>query len=132
GKSGLTHFHVGEEDDRLQPLRAIIEDYDVSPEWLYPTHIQRNDDLLAEAIALGHEGARLDMDCVEEDTEHWVAKYMNAGGPLDKLSVSSDMDSNSPDVFFRMFCELVVKKTLPLPVALRLFSSNAAIALKRE
>src|SRR4051812_38158813 len=48
GKSGLTHFHVGEEEVRLRPLRDIIEGFQVQPSWLFPTHVQRNEKLLDE------------------------------------------------------------------------------------
>src|SRR5262249_8549988 len=41
-KSGVTHIHVGDHPQRLSPLRALIENYAVKPEWLYPTHIGRN------------------------------------------------------------------------------------------
>lgn len=132
GKAGLTHFHVGDEDTRLEPLREIIEQFQVKPEWLYPTHVERSEELFAEAVALAHEGSFVDIDCVEEDTARWVRKFLDAGGPIHKLTVSSDMDSNTPDVFYRMFCELVVEHRVPLEMALRFFSANAACALKLE
>jgi beta-aspartyl-dipeptidase (metallo-type) len=49
-KAGVTHFHVGSCMGRLKPLRELIEKFDVSAEWLYPTHISRNEELLLEAI----------------------------------------------------------------------------------
>src|SRR5215211_1380367 len=50
GKAGLTHFHVGEESTRLEPLRCIVERFQVQCEWLYPTHVHRSPELLEEAI----------------------------------------------------------------------------------
>src|SRR5215207_1643047 len=41
GKAGVTHIHVGEEETRLAPLREVVEQFQVKPEWLYPTHVQR-------------------------------------------------------------------------------------------
>src|SRR4051812_796273 len=92
GKAGLSHFHVGEEVTGLKPLRDIIEDYQVQPEWLYPTHVQRNETLLREGIDLANAGAHVDMDVVEEDLHVWLKSYIENGGPLDRLTVSSDMD----------------------------------------
>jgi len=130
GKSGRTHFHVGEEDTRLEPLREVISTYHVKCDWLYPTHVHRSAELLTEAIDLANEGAFVDMDAVEENIAKWLPFYIDNGGPLDKLTVSSDMDSSTPDIFYKQFCELVVKHRYSLDMVLPLFTSNAAKALK--
>jgi beta-aspartyl-dipeptidase (metallo-type) len=130
GKAGLTHFHVGEEELRLQPLRDIVDDYQVKCEWLYPTHVQRNERLLREAIDLANAGAQVDMDVVNEDLHKWLRFYIDNGGPLQQLTVSSDMDSSTPDLFYQQFCELVVKHRLTLDLVLPLFTTNTARILK--
>lgn len=130
GKAGLTHFHVGEEDTRLQPLRDLVEQCRIKCEWLYPTHVQRNADLLQEAIELAEGGAFVDMDVVEEDLPRWIRFYLENGGPPDRLTVSSDMDSSTPDIFYQQFCTLVVKEGHRLEDVLPLFCTNAARALK--
>ena len=96
GKAGVTHFHVGEEDTRLQPLRDIVEQFHVKTEWLYPTHVQRNARLLDEAIALAHEGATCDFDVAGEDLPRWYEYWVEHGGPRDRLTASSDADSRRP------------------------------------
>src|SRR5204863_5302674 len=106
GKSGRTHFHVGEEAAGLEPLREVVRDYAVQCEWLYPTHVHRTKQLLGEAIQLANEGAFVDMDVVEENIAKWLPVYLENGGPLDKLTISSDMDSSTPEIFYRQFCEL--------------------------
>lgn len=130
GKSGRTHFHVGEEKTRLAPLREAVTDFHVKCDWLYPTHIHRTPDLLAEAIELANEGSFVDMDTVEENIAEWLPRYIDGGGPLDKLTISSDMDSSTPALFFQQLCELVVKHRYSLDMVLPLFSSNTADALK--
>ena len=130
GKAGMTHFHVGEEETRLQPLRDIIEQFQVKPEWLYPTHVQRNERLLDEAIALAKQGATLDMDVADQDLAHWFRYYVDHGGPLDRLTVSSDADSSTPDILFAQLCGLVVKHGVPLETMLPLVTRNTAWALK--
>jgi beta-aspartyl-dipeptidase (metallo-type) len=132
GKAGRSHFHTGEEKTRLQPLRDIVEDYGVQCDWLYPTHIQRTPELLREAIDLANEGAYLDMDVVEQDIAKHLRFYLENGGPPEKLSVSSDMDSSTPAIFYDQFCGLVVKYGYALEVVLPLFTSNTANALKLE
>jgi beta-aspartyl-dipeptidase (metallo-type) len=130
GKAGRTHFHVGEEPTRLQPLRDIVEQYQVKCDWLYPTHVQRSPELMREAIDLASEGAFLDIDVVEKDVHKWLQFYIDNGGPIEKLTVSSDMDSATPDIFYQQFCGLVVKHGFSLDLVLPLFTSNTAAALK--
>jgi beta-aspartyl-dipeptidase (metallo-type) len=130
GKAGLTHFHVGEENTRLQPLRDIIEQFEVKCEWLYPTHIHRTEKLLDEAIELANEGSFVDMDVVNEDVHKWLRKFIDKSGPLEKLTISSDMDSSTPEIFYRQFCGLVREHGFTLDLVLPLFTRNAATALK--
>jgi beta-aspartyl-dipeptidase (metallo-type) len=132
GKCGLAHFHVGEESVRLQPLRDLVEDYQVKCDWLFPTHVQRNEKLLDEAIELATEGAFVNMDVVEEDLDKWLRYYVDHAGPLDKLSVSSDMDSSTPEIFYGQLCGLVVEHGFSLDMVLPLFTSNTARTLKLE
>jgi beta-aspartyl-dipeptidase (metallo-type) len=132
GKAGRTHFHTGEEPTRLQPLRDIVEQFNVKCDWLYPTHVQRSPELMREAIDFANEGAWLDMDVVEEDIHEWLRFYLDNGGLPEKLTISSDMDSSTPAIFYQQFCGLVVKHGFPLDVVLPLFTSNTAAALKLE
>lgn len=130
GKSGRTHFHVGEEKTRLAPLRDVITNYEVQCDWLYPTHVHRTAELLREAIELANSGAFVDMDVVEENIAEWLPFYIDNGGPLEQLTISSDMDSSTPEIFYRQFCELVVKHQYSIDMVLPLFTANAARALK--
>jgi beta-aspartyl-dipeptidase (metallo-type) len=132
GKAGLTHLHVGEDETRLQPLRDIIEDFHVKPEWLYPTHVQRNEKLLREAIDLANAGAQVDFDTVNEDLAKWIRFYIDNGGPLDRLTVSSDSGSGTPDIFYDQLRTLVAKHDFTLDLALPLVTTNPARILKLQ
>jgi beta-aspartyl-dipeptidase (metallo-type) len=132
GKAGVSHFHVGEESTRLAPLRELVSDYQVKPEWLYPTHVQRSEKLADEAIALAHQGAHVDFDVVEKDLAKWVSHYADHGGPMDRLTVSSDADSSSPDTLYSQLCGLVVKHGVPLEQMLALSTANPARVLKLD
>jgi beta-aspartyl-dipeptidase (metallo-type) len=132
GKAGITHFHVGDEPTRLQPLRDIVEKYQVKPEWLYPTHVERSEALMREAIDFANEGSFVDIDVVNQDLARWLRFYVDNGGPLDKLTVSSDADSATPDMFMRQLCELVVKHDYSLDLVLPLVTTNPATVLKLE
>jgi len=130
GKAGITHFHVGEGRRRLQPLRDLLENYDIKAEWMYPTHITRSPELIAEAIGFAREGAYVDIDVVQQDLSKTVKAYLDGGGPADRLTVSSDSDSSTPDIFFDQLCGLVVKQKMPLETVLRFVTSNTAAVLK--
>jgi beta-aspartyl-dipeptidase (metallo-type) len=132
GKAGVTHFHVGEEETRLEPLREIIEQFQVKPEWLYPTHVQRNARLLREAIDLANAGAHVDFDVVNEDVARWLESYIENGGPLDRLTISSDTDSSTPDLYYEQLCGLVVKHGYTLDMVLPLVTTNPATVLKLD
>ena len=132
GKAGVTHFHVGEENTRLEPLRELIEDFQVKPEWLYPTHVQRNAKLLDEAIALAKEGAMLDFDTAAQDLAKWFRYYVDHGGPLERLTISSDADSGHPMIYFEQFRSLVLREGFALERVLPIVTLNPARAVKLD
>jgi beta-aspartyl-dipeptidase (metallo-type) len=129
GKAGVTHFHVGEEDTRLAPLCELIEQFRIPASWLYPTHVERSEALMDEAIALAHRGAHVDVDIVERDLARWVRYYFDHGGPPERLTVSSDADSSTPDILSGEVRALARDGDHPLERVLRLASTNAATVL---
>src|SRR5215210_2326475 len=130
GKCGITHFHVGDSDKRLEPILNLLENFDIKPEWLFPTHVQRSTELMDEAIAFANDGMAINIDVVEEDAAKWTKYYLERGGPPDKFTISSDADSTPPDVFYGQICGLVVKHKIPLETALQFVTSNTAQILK--
>ena len=130
GKAGVTHFHVGEGRHRLEPLRRLLDDYEIEPGWLYPTHVQRNERLLDEAIALVARGMTVDFDTSERDLARWFRHFLDGGGDPERLTVSSDSDSGTPDWHWEQLCGLVVRERQPLERVLRLATSNVARTLK--
>jgi beta-aspartyl-dipeptidase (metallo-type) len=132
GKAGLTHFHVGDSEQRLKPILTLLECYDIKPDWLFPTHVQRTTALMDEAIAFAIDGMPINIDIVEEDAAKWTKYYLERGGPPENFTISSDADSSTPDVFYGQICELVVKHKMPLEVVLPFVTSNTARILKFE
>lgn len=131
GKAGVTHFHVGPGPERLAPLVALLERHDLVPSSLYPTHVTRSAELLAEAAALARRGAYVDTDTVEEDLPMWLRRYQEHGGPLARLTVSSDAHTKGGS-HARLFGQLVSccrEHAMPLAHVLPLFTSNPAAAL---
>lgn len=129
-KAGVTHFHVGDEKRRLQLLRDLIEKDDVSPEWLYPTHITRSEELMIEAIELTKRGSFVDIDTVDENLPKWVKFYKEHGGDMKKLTVSSDSSITSPRTLFEQIRSCVIEHNFALEEILPLVTANTAAILK--
>ncbi len=131
-KAGITHFHVGDRPERLKLLRALLQHYAVKPEWLYPTHVERNESLMKEAIRLAQEGAFVDVDTMEEDLPKWLRFYLDNNGRADRLTVSSDAAISSPRTLYEQFRACVLEHGFPLELVLALLTSNTAQALRLE
>ena len=132
-KAGATHFHVGDGKERLKPLRILLDEFDViKPEWLYPTHITRSEELMKEAIELAGRGSFVDMDTVDEDLPKWIKFYKDNGGDMTKLTVSSDASITGPQTFFEQIRQCVIQEQFSLEEMLPLITSNTAKVLKLE
>jgi beta-aspartyl-dipeptidase (metallo-type) len=131
-KCGLTHFHVGEKAGRLAPLRELIDDYNVEPTWLYATHVERNEPLMREALALARRGVHIDVDIVEEDLPHWLRFHLDNGGDPEQLTVSSDASLSSPRTLLQQLRAAVIGHDFPLDLVWSLATANTARVLQLE
>ena len=129
-KCGVTHFHVGEERARLKPLRTLIDDFEINPALLYPTHVERNEELMREAIELAGRGSYVDIDTVEQDLARWLRFYLNNGGNPARLTVSSDASINSPRSLFEQICSCILEHDFPFEQTLAFVTTNTAAVLK--
>jgi beta-aspartyl-dipeptidase (metallo-type) len=132
GKAGITHFHVGDSERRLQCLREITDRrrFQICPEWLYATHVERNEDLMREGIDLARRGVTLDIDVAEHDLAKWLRFYFENGGPPERLTISSDASETSPRTLFDQWRGAVVEHGFDLQQVLPLVTSNTARVLQ--
>lgn len=129
-KAGLVHVHVGEADRRLEPLRKVLDEYDVEADWFYPTHIERSEKLVGEAIHLSQKGGMpADIDVVERDLHRWLRYWRDHGGPPHLLTVSSDASMTSPAVMEQLR-DCVLNHGFALEQVLPLATRNTARILK--
>lgn len=131
-KCGVTHFHVGEGKARLKLLRTLLDDYEIAPALIYPTHVERSEPLMREAIALAARGSYVDLDTVAEDLPHWLGFYLEHGGDPARLTVSSDASINSPRTLFAQIRRCVLERGFPLAQTLSHVTANTAAVLKLE
>jgi beta-aspartyl-dipeptidase (metallo-type) len=129
-KAGRTHFHVGSGPRRMRLLFDLIEKDDIAPDWLYPTHINRSEELMLEAIDLAGRGSFVDIDTVNEDLLQWLRFYKGNRGDMTKLTVSSDSSITSPRNLFEQIRACVLKGEFAFEEILPLITSNTANALK--
>ena len=129
-KSGVTHIHVGDHPRRLGPLRDLIENYAVEPQWLYPTHIDRSRELIREAAAFTRLGAFVDIDMTEENLPEQLRRFIDDNGDMSRLTLSSDAAISSPRALHAQICACVAEGGFPLELVLPLGATNASRVLK--
>jgi beta-aspartyl-dipeptidase (metallo-type) len=132
-KAGVTHFHVGKGEEKLKQLRTLLEEFKViKPEWLYPTHIIRSEELMLEAIELVKRGSFVDIDTVDEDLPKWFKFYLDNGGLPEKLTVSTDASITSPKNLLEQLRSCVVEHKFPFEQVLACVTANTAKVLQLE
>src|SRR5215471_11745269 len=129
-KSGATHFHVGDHPNSLSPLRALVENYAVEPEWLYPTHVDRSRELMREAADFTRLGAFVDVDTMAEDLPEQLWRFIEDDGDLNRLTVSSDAAISSPRTLYDQVRACVIEHGFALEKVLSLVTANTARVLK--
>jgi len=130
-KAGLMHLHVGEGDTRLKPLRDVLDGgFNVKPGWFYPTHVERTPRLMDEAIELAKKGMPIDIDVVEGDAPKWVRRYLDGGGPPERLTLSSDASITSPRGVWEQLRDCIRHCKLDIGQVLALATRNTASILK--
>jgi beta-aspartyl-dipeptidase (metallo-type) len=151
GKAGVVHVHVGNEKPGLRPLLEAIDGTDIPIEQLAPTHLNRNRDLLAQAVEFGKAGGYVDVTTsvspelgmrssvkASEAVKHLVKE----GVPVDRITMSSDgngslpvfdergnlvkLDIARPQTLYREFVDLVLLERVSLEDAVRVVSTNVA------
>ncbi len=97
GKAGVVHLHLGDGERGLDLVRRAIAGSELPPRVFHPTHVNRRKRLFDEALDLVATGAAIDVTAfpVEKDEDAWpaveaVGRFLDAGLPVERLTVSSD------------------------------------------
>jgi len=102
GKAGVTNIHVGSGKAGLKPLISALEDSDIPPSKVLPTHINRNETLLDEGIAYSkHFGAAIDFTTYSHKDDAMSAyrvfkRALESGVDLKNITFSSDGQGSLP------------------------------------
>ncbi len=155
GKAGVLHCHLGDGPRRLDMLFRLIKETEIPPTQVIPTHVNRNHELLEEALEFTQQGGYIDLtaginpDPQEHDEISVAAAIrlcLKKQAPLSHITISSDSNGSLP-VFdkkgnligltiasqkslMKNFRFLVQKDILSLEDAVKLFSTNPATFYK--
>lgn len=151
GKAGVLHLHVGDGPRKLGMIFKLIEETEIPPTQVIPTHVNRNSSLLEEAIDFVLQGGYIDLTAGIDPEPHdnsevsiatAIRLSLEKRAPLTHITVSSDSNGSMP-VFdkkgtligltiatqkslFKNFRYLIKKNILNLEDAVKLFSTTPA------
>jgi beta-aspartyl-dipeptidase (metallo-type) len=157
GKAGILHCHLGDGKRKLELIFRLINETEIPPTQVIPTHANRNSELLEEAIKFTHLGGYIDLtadlDPEPQDTGHLsiassIKLCQEKRVPLHQITVSSDGNGSMP-VFDKQgtltgltiatqkslltnFRYLIEHSILEIEEAIKLFSTNPAFFYKLE
>jgi beta-aspartyl-dipeptidase (metallo-type) len=151
GKAGVLHLHLGDGQHRLELLFKLIRETEIPPLQVIPTHVNRDPQLLEEAIEFVLAGGYMDItasipadpqDKKSVPLEEAILRCLEKQIPLERITVSSDSNGSIPlfddqgkflgltiatqKDLLEKFRLLVKKDILSLEDSLRLFSTNSA------
>lgn len=100
GKVGIFHLHVGTCPDPLYIVRETNKRTSIPLYHFLPTHMNRNEAILEEALKFALEGGNVDFTAISDmncpQAYEAVIHLLEAGVPLDRITVSSDAGGSSP------------------------------------
>lgn len=153
-KAGVLHCHLGDGPRMLEFFFRLMEKTEIPITQVIPTHVNRNPELLGEAIRLLQNGGYMDLTAGEDPssdeghvsiaTSIRICRKRNA--PLDHITISSDSNGSMP-VFddrgrllgltiatqkslWANFHYLLKEKILNLEESIPLFSTTPAVFYK--
>lgn len=130
GKAGVTHIHMGDANSYFDPVIEMMEVHDLDINSLYPTHVERNEKLLKQAIEITKKGMSVDFDVGEDDFDIHLKTFMDRGGDLSRLTISSDASFVSPCVVYDQIRKVMKVHNMRWEEILPLCTSNTARVLK--
>ncbi|MCL6515695.1 beta-aspartyl-peptidase [Alicyclobacillus sp.] len=155
GKAGVLHLHVGDDDTRLSILFELLKRTELPREMFTPTHLNRNPDLLQDAIRYGKEGGYVDVtsgirpdahDHISVKPSQAIRKLLDAGVNPKHITMSSDSNGSSPifddrgklvamgigsiATLWEETRDAIVEEEVPVEVAVAMVTRNVARVLK--
>lgn len=103
GKAGTLHLHLGDGPRGLSLVQEALEQGEIPARVYNPTHVNRRSALFDEAMRLAEQGCTIDVTAFPVDdgedalsAEDAVVRYLDAGLPAERITVSSDVGGCLP------------------------------------
>lgn len=156
GKAGIINIHLGDQQKPFQPLYDVIEKSQnmLKLTQFYPTHCNRNDYTLVDAIEYGKKGGIIDLTTssypyfpeYEVKPSKSVKMLLEAGIPIERITFTSDacgslpgydadgnlikLEMGRPSANFRELMDTVNEEKIPMETAVCVLTSSPADILK--
>jgi len=155
GKAGVLHLHVGDDDTKLGILFDLVKRTELPKSTFVPTHLNRNPDLLKDAIRYGRVGGLVDVTSgIRPDKHDHVSvkpalalrQLLEAGLHPAQITMSSDSNGSSPifddngklvamgigsiATLWEETRDAIVEEGVPLETAVEFVTRNVARTLK--
>ena len=157
GKAGILHVHLGDGPRKLEMLFRLIKETEIPVTQVIPTHVNRNPELLDDAVKFIQSGGYIDLTA-GHDPEDREGSGVSIGeairfsiekkASLSQVTISSDSNGSMPvfdekgnlqgltiatqQSLLGNFRHLVQKSILDLQDAVKLFTLNPAAFYKLQ
>ena len=150
---GLVTMHMGSGKGRLNPIFYVLDNSDVSPKNLLPTHMLRSPELIEDGVELVRRGGYIDctVGCTPEEMEEGAAQIADLlnreGVSADHVTMSTDAFGSQPKFneigecigltyaspkYLHQTVQSLVRRGLPLEEVLKMVTSTPADLLAKK
>ena len=154
GKAGIVNVHLGDGARRLDYLFKVIEETEIPPTQLLPTHINRSDKLFEVGIEYAKKGGFIDLTTSSDPrylepgelrAGEGLALLLKNGVDIKHITFSSDGNGSMPvfdkgkllglgicnvSSLYGEVKEAVKQYNIPMETAIKVITSNVAELLK--
>lgn len=155
GKAGIVNVHLGDGARRLEYLFKIIEETEIPPTQLLPTHINRSDKLFKVGIEYAKKGGFIDLTTSSDPrflepgelrAGEGLALLLKNGVDIKHITFSSDGNGSMPvfdnngkliglgicsvKTLYREVKDSILEHNVPIEESIRVITSNVAELLK--
>ena len=155
GKAGIVNVHLGDGARRLEYLFKVIEETEIPPTQLLPTHINRSDKLFKVGIEYGKKGGFIDLTTSSDPRFlepgelracEGLTLLLKNGVDIKHITFSSDGNGSMPvfdndgklvglgicsvETLYREVKDSIKEYNVPIEDAIKVITSNVAEVLK--
>ena len=155
GKAGIVNVHLGDGARRLEYLFKVIEETEIPPTQLLPTHINRSDKLFKVGIEYAKKGGFIDLTTSSDPrflepgelrAGEGLTLLLKNGVDIKHITFSSDGNGSMPvfdndgklvglgicsvETLYREVKDSIKEYNVPIEDAIKVITSNVAEVLK--